>query len=67
MEATDIGTATWAMVDAGITMAGAEATITVGDNRHPTQPAEHGHQFCIARISAEILMVAKLEKVSDTA
>ena len=33
MEATDIGTATWAMVDAGITMAGAEATITVGDNR----------------------------------
>jgi hypothetical protein len=33
MEAMDIGTATWAAADAGITMVGAEAAITVGDNR----------------------------------
>jgi hypothetical protein len=63
----DAGTATVTVEVAVITTVGAEATITVGDNRHPTHPAEHGHQFCIARISAEILMVAKLEKVSDTA
>jgi hypothetical protein len=30
-------------------------------------PSGDGNQFCIACISAEILMVAKLEKVSDTA
>jgi hypothetical protein len=48
----DIGTATGVTV----TMVGAGATITVGDN-----------QARIARISDEISIVAKLEKVSDTA
>ena len=35
----DIGTATWAVADAGTTMAGAEAAITVGDNDRPDQTA----------------------------
>jgi DNA-binding NtrC family response regulator len=39
MEAMDIGTATWAVADAGPTMAGAEAAITVGDNDRPDQTA----------------------------
>jgi hypothetical protein len=40
MEAMDMGTATWAMADADTTMAGAEATITVGDKDDQTKPRE---------------------------